>query len=676
MKQIKRWSGLALTAVLLLSLTAVPGVQAEEAPIPITGLEQLDGIQSGSYQLAADLTIPENVILTVPSDVAIIIDLNGHTVSKPSGTGRILENAGNVTINDSSAEKTGLVSSYRNNIGNTGTMVINGGTFETHCNVGGSTLYNDVGGTMTINECVVNADFFAINNEGDMVINGGEFHSTSTNEPGTFAYCVRNYANMTINDATITGIQGALASASGVLTVYDGHFSTEWGNSRSFYALYIAGEKDVVTGYIYGGTYSSPKYAIYIGNDNKGGDGGINADATTFVYGGTYNGGISAIYRAQQTGNPYVSGGTFRKGEASNDAPDPVVEDYMAEGCVYDDTTGQVTDPRIFSVAFDTERVTLSQGGSMMLQATVDAGADADTTVSFSSDNTAVATVAPNGLLTAVSAGNAVITATVGDKSAVCPVVVVGTPQLPAVDPEKPVDKVEVGVAGDSAEVIDDTLTQVVEKVLSDMDIGEAVDDTTKAAIKEAVEQDKPITIVIKTESLSSSQVDAGDAVKVEAAAGADAEVAQYLDISMILQADGQEIGTLNRLTRPITVQVAIPEDMLADGRTFCVIRVHHGVAEKLNTVVRDGVASFETDRFSTYVLVYEDAPSSGSSETSPETSAPTGSSVPSAPSTPSTPPTGRQNMWPVVLAASLLALSAALAAVAGRRNRKADHVK
>ena len=306
MKRMKRWGGLAVTLALLLGLAAVPGVQAEDEPIQITGLEQLDGIQSGSYQLAANLTIPENVILTVPSDVTITIDLNGHTVSKPTGTGRILENAGNVTINDSSTDKSGLVSAYRNNVGNTGTMVINGGTFETHCNVGGTTLYNGVGGTMTINGCVVNADFFAINNEGDMEINGGEFHSTSTNEPGTFAYCVRNYANMTINDATITGIQGALASASGVLKVYDGHFSTEWGNSRSFYALYIAGEQDVVTGYIYGGTYSSPKYAIYIGNDNKGGDGGINADATTFVYGGTYNGGISAIYRAQQTGNPYV----------------------------------------------------------------------------------------------------------------------------------------------------------------------------------------------------------------------------------------------------------------------------------------------------------------------------------------------------------------------------------
>ena len=669
MKRMKRWGGLAVTLALLLGLAAVPGVQAEDEPIQITGLEQLDGIQSGSYQLAANLTFPENVILTVPSDVTITIDLNGHTVSKPTGTGRILENAGNVTINDSSTDKSGLVSAYRNNVGNTGTMVINGGTFETHCNVGGTTLYNGVGGTMTINGCVVNADFFAINNEGDMEINGGEFHSTSTNEPGTFAYCVRNYANMTINDATITGIQGALASASGVLKVYDGHFSTEWGNSRSFYALYIAGEQDVVTGYIYGGTYSSPKYAIYIGNDNKGGDGGINADATTFVYGGTYNGGISAIYRAQQTGNPYVSGGTFRKGEAPNDTPDPVVEGYMAEGCVYDAATGKVSDPRIFSVAFDTELVTLAEGGSMMLQATVEAGADADKTVSFSSDNTAVATVAPNGLLTAVSAGNAVITATVGDKSASCSVVVVGTPQLPTVDPEKPAEKVEIGVADGSAEVIDDTLTQIVGKVLNDMDIGEAVDDQTKAAIKEAVEQDKPITIVIKTETLAPSQVDADDAAKTEAVAGAGADVAQYLDISMILQADGREIGTLNRLVGSITVQVAIPADLLADDRVFYVVRVHDGVAEKLDTVVQDGVASFETDRFSTYALLYESTSLPGDSDAS----VPADSSTPSIPSTPTT---GRQDMWPVVLAAVLMALSAALAVVAGRRNRKASQMK
>ena len=338
MKTIKKWGGMLLSAIMLMSMMAIPGVLAEEAPIQITGLDQLQTIESGSYQLAANLTIPENAILTVPSDVTITLDLNGHTVSKPTGTGRILNNMGTMTINDSSEGKTGLVTAYRNTIGNFGTMVINGGTFETHCNVGGTAVMNEEGGTMTVNQIVVNADFFAVNNEGDMVINGGEFHSTSSNEPGTFAYCVRNFANMTINDATITGIQGALASASGVLKVYDGNFSTSWDNSRSFYALYIAGEVDVVTGFVYGGTFSSPKYAIYIGNDNKGGDGGINADATTYVYGGTYYGGKSAIYRAQETGNPYVTGGTYRIGQLPDDTPDPVVKNYMAEGCVYNET--------------------------------------------------------------------------------------------------------------------------------------------------------------------------------------------------------------------------------------------------------------------------------------------------------------------------------------------------
>ncbi len=87
--------------------------------------------------------------------------------------------------------------------------------------------------------------------------------------------------------------------------------------------------------------------------------------------------------------------------------------------------------------------------------------------------------------------------------------------------------------------------------------------------------------------------MDADDAAKTEAVAGAGADVAQYLDISMILQADGREIGTLNRLVGSITVQVAIPADLLADDRVFYVVRVHDGVAEKLDTVVQDGVASF-----------------------------------------------------------------------------------
>ena len=47
----------------------------------------------------------------------------------------------------------------------------------------------------------------------------------------------------------------------------------------------------------------------------------------------------------------------------------------------------------------------------------------------------------------------------------------------------------------------------------------------------------------------------------------------------------------------------------MKEGRTFYVIRVHDGKAEKLDTVENeDGTLTFKTDKFSTYALAYEDA--------------------------------------------------------------------
>lgn len=61
-----------------------------------------------------------------------------------------------------------------------------------------------------------------------------------------------------------------------------------------------------------------------------------------------------------------------------------------------------------------------------------------------------------------------------------------------------------------------------------------------------------------------------------------------------------------------VTVTLAIPEGLkeVADGykRIYYVIRVHDGKTEILNTTVNeDGTLSFDTDKFSTYSLVYTD---------------------------------------------------------------------
>ena len=75
------------------------------------------------------------------------------------------------------------------------------------------------------------------------------------------------------------------------------------------------------------------------------------------------------------------------------------------------------------SVTLNKTELTLEVGGEETLTATVAPDNATDKTVTWSSDNAAVATV-ENGKVTAVSAGSATITATAGDKSATCTVTV------------------------------------------------------------------------------------------------------------------------------------------------------------------------------------------------------------------------------------------------------------
>ncbi|MEG0229266.1 MAG: hypothetical protein RR640_01545, partial [Oscillospiraceae bacterium] len=118
-----------------------------------------------------------------------------------------------------------------------------------------------------------------------------------------------NGGKMIINDATIRGIQGALATYTGELYVYDGHYSTQWNDTTSYYALYIAGEAGNSKGYIYGGHYSSPQYAAYIGND---GDGGIYADANVIIYNGEFVGKKGSVSFDKLTAkDPQIKGGHY-----------------------------------------------------------------------------------------------------------------------------------------------------------------------------------------------------------------------------------------------------------------------------------------------------------------------------------------------------------------------------
>ncbi len=93
-----------------------------------------------------------------------------------------------------------------------------------------------------------------------------------------------------------------------------------------------------------------------------------------------------------------------------------------------------VSDIAVESIALDKTTAELEIGATTTLTASVKPdNATVDTTVIWSSDNEAAATV-KNGVVTAVAAGTANITATAGDKSAVCVVTV----KAAEVKPEEP----------------------------------------------------------------------------------------------------------------------------------------------------------------------------------------------------------------------------------------------
>lgn len=290
--------------------------------------ELKNALESGrSAVLTQDIALAGPV--TVPAGANVELDLGGRAIT--ASIANPLVNEGTMTVRDSVGGAT--VSAPRGCIRNVGTLSVNGGHYITTDKTGGSALFNGGGATMTVKSCVVDAASFAIGNAGMCTINGGELHSTSSNETPNWAYCIKSTgadARLIINDATVTGIQGGVAAVQGTVRINGGNFSTEQGNSRSFYALYVAGEDGEVNGDVYGGTFSSPRQAVYIGNDNTNGDGGINASACLNIHGGTFEGGSSALFKSQNTGTAFISGGTFRDGTGDSNIAGYVIDGYEA----------------------------------------------------------------------------------------------------------------------------------------------------------------------------------------------------------------------------------------------------------------------------------------------------------------------------------------------------------
>ena len=136
------------------------------------------------------------------------------------------------------------------------------------------------------------------------------------------------------------------------------------------------------------------------------------------------------------------------------------------------------------------------------------------------------------------------------------------------------------------------------------------IDEELAAKIKAAVEAGKEVKVEVSTKQVEAKDIK-DDVIKVEALLKDGNKVVMYYDIDVLVQIDGETVGTVTELGDKIKLSVPVPTNLpeVADGyvREFTVVRVHNGVAEKLDTTVVGDVITFLSADFSTYALTYED---------------------------------------------------------------------
>lgn len=227
------------------------------------GIANLTDLQNALATLASkggELTIVESADIDI-SALNAALEINHPTTITIDGT--ITSTSESVQLHNNSEltiQGNGTVSMARRVVENYGTLTVNGGTFSTSVNNGGTAFWNNSeDATMTLNNVTLNASFYAVAGIGTININGGNISSTASNKYGDWAYCIsaQDGCTMTVKDATVKGVQGCIASVNGSYVTVENvdaqARNSEASRQDAFYALYAASEGviEVISGNFY-----------------------------------------------------------------------------------------------------------------------------------------------------------------------------------------------------------------------------------------------------------------------------------------------------------------------------------------------------------------------------------------------------------------------------------------
>nr|WP_122013103.1 hypothetical protein [Maliibacterium massiliense] len=255
---------------------------------------------TATVQLQKDIVLAQYKNITFgnyasgASQPRIIFDLNGCTISSTSIT---IANVGNLTIRDTSAEKTGAVvyngGQYMVAVNNVGySMQIEGGTFT--CNGAGSASYNAAISTADASTTQIDGGTFeggaagAVISNGKTIVNGGTFTGgygfvakvSSSGVEGSVVFPEGSDASVTGSNAAFYRIEGTGANAgkAGSFTVGGGQFD----------APVIVKEKTdtlASTTTITGGTFAAEPTAYVPASNALAGYTPAGSDKTAYIVG-------------------------------------------------------------------------------------------------------------------------------------------------------------------------------------------------------------------------------------------------------------------------------------------------------------------------------------------------------------------------------------------------------
>jgi hypothetical protein len=173
---------------------------------------------------------------------------------------------------------------------------------------------------------------------------------------------------------------------------------------------------------------------------------------------------------------------------------------------------------------------------------------------------------------------------------------------------------------GANANLVVDNVVDLFNSVLTDEEQSAIADGATVSIYLEV--QDVPVNNVS-----SSDKAAAEEAIQHSNSGEATSEIGMYLDINLFKEvtslddsnnATNTETSKVTQTSNKVTITISIPDDLIntndSVNRTYRIVRVHEDADGNLITDVIEGIFdpehktfTFETDKFSTYALAYND---------------------------------------------------------------------